>query len=454
MLAAPSACRRSATVNPYEASFCASSSTRTTRPGPPMVVTSRVPGTRFSSTSIACATCSRSNAPRASSAVHNVSVTIGDVVDPLRLDQRLADVERLRQPVAVGVDRVVKPDQRFGARNSHLEFRGDDRDARLRHRIDVLEALDLRDHLLRGGGDQRFDVPRRCPRKRHDHVGHGHVDLRLLLARRDGDRERTEQERNERDERRQPRRQKESREAAGNAQRRLCRIRDARHRYDRASPPLLASMPARTGSCATRSPAPNPASTSTNPLPAVSPSRTCRSCARPFASMHVDGRHLAASQHRRLRNRERPRAAGHDPCPRVLAGHEPVGARQLEAHRRRMRARVGHRDDGNASGDEFERERRYLHADRRVEPRLGEHRLRQRCGDPQFARIENGDERPPHRRHVADLDFGRGDNAAVRSDDGREALRRCRHSGVGDRRRRLRLRGERTRTRSGPMPRG
>jgi hypothetical protein len=52
-------------------------STRTARPGPPTVVTSRVPAMRFSSISAACATCSSSKAPRVSSRVHRVTVTIG-----------------------------------------------------------------------------------------------------------------------------------------------------------------------------------------------------------------------------------------------------------------------------------------------------------------------------------------------------------------------------------------
>ena len=54
------AARRSGTVTPRLAMRVGSISTRTARPGPPTVTTSRVPGTRFNSASTLCATRSRS----------------------------------------------------------------------------------------------------------------------------------------------------------------------------------------------------------------------------------------------------------------------------------------------------------------------------------------------------------------------------------------------------------
>ena len=164
-LAACSTRRTAATSRPCAPSRAGSRRTSTMRPGPPMVVTSRVPGTRFSSASTAWATRSRSNAPRAGSLEYSVSGDDRHVVDALGLDQRLADAELGRQPVAVRQDRVVQPHDGVVARHADLVLDRDQRLARLRHRPDVLEALDLRQHLLRGHGDQPLDVRGRRARE-------------------------------------------------------------------------------------------------------------------------------------------------------------------------------------------------------------------------------------------------------------------------------------------------
>ena len=77
--------RRSATVTPLPAMRSGSISTSTARPGPPIVVTSRVPGTRFRSASMLCATRSRSNGPLLASSAYSVKVTIGTSSMPLGL---------------------------------------------------------------------------------------------------------------------------------------------------------------------------------------------------------------------------------------------------------------------------------------------------------------------------------------------------------------------------------
>jgi hypothetical protein len=84
-LADCSAARRSGTVTPLLAMRVGSISTSTARPGPPSVVTSRVPGTRLRSASTLCATRSRSKAPVAASRLNSVSVTIGTSSMPLGL---------------------------------------------------------------------------------------------------------------------------------------------------------------------------------------------------------------------------------------------------------------------------------------------------------------------------------------------------------------------------------
>jgi hypothetical protein len=126
-----------------------------------------------------------------------------DVVDALGLDQGFADVQLLRQPVPVREDRVVQTDDRLGARHADLVLDRDQRLARPRHRPHVLEPPDLRQHLLGGNRDQLLDVLRRGAREGHEHVGHRHVDLRLLLARRDDHGERTRHDEHEREQRRQ-----------------------------------------------------------------------------------------------------------------------------------------------------------------------------------------------------------------------------------------------------------
>jgi hypothetical protein len=70
------------------------------------------------------------------------------VVDALGLHERLAHAELLGEPIPVRVDRVLEAHQGFGARHADLELRGHHGQARLRDREDVLEPMDLTDHLL------------------------------------------------------------------------------------------------------------------------------------------------------------------------------------------------------------------------------------------------------------------------------------------------------------------
>ena len=76
-----------------------------------------------------------------------------------------------------------------------------DRHARAADRVHVLDALDLRELLFQRHGHELLDVARAGAIERHDDVGHGHVDLRLLLARRDRHREQAEQQTHDRQDR-------------------------------------------------------------------------------------------------------------------------------------------------------------------------------------------------------------------------------------------------------------
>jgi hypothetical protein len=194
----------------------------------------------------------------------------GHVVDALGFDDRIEHAQASRQPVGIGVDRVVQPHQRFGARHAHLELHGDDRHAWPRHRHHVLDAGDLRQHLLGRCGHHLLDITHRRPGKRDQHIGHGHVDLRLFLARRHQHREDAQQQRHQRQQWRDLRRLEVGRDAT----------RDTERAFRGHAQSARAAA---CGSSATRSPADTPDSTSTL-LPCARPSRTWRSTGAPCAS--------------------------------------------------------------------------------------------------------------------------------------------------------------------------
>ncbi len=139
---------------------------------------------------------------------------------------------------------------------------------------------------------------------------------------------------------------------------------------------------------------------------------------------HVDGGHLAAPKHRRFGDRQRLRMAGDDRSARVLAGHDTDRFGQVEAHLRRVREHVGHREHGHPARRERAAKRRNLDPDRCREIGMNEHGLRQRCRHAERVRVEHGNERATRRGHVADFDVGRGHDAVVWRHDRREALRR------------------------------
>ena len=143
----------------------------------------------------------------------------GHVVDALGLDQRAQDAQALGQPIGIGIDRVVEPHQRLGARYAHLVLHGQDGEAGPRDRHHVLDAGDLRQHLLGRRGDHLFHVPRRCAGERNQHVRHRHVDLRLLLARRDEHGEYAQEKGADRQQRRDLRRLEIGGDATGYAER-------------------------------------------------------------------------------------------------------------------------------------------------------------------------------------------------------------------------------------------
>jgi hypothetical protein len=81
------------------------------------------------------------------------------IINALGFDDGLADAEVRRQPVGVGIELVVQPDDGVGARFADLELHGQHRHAGPRYRVDMLHAFDFRQHLLGGTADQPLHFP-------------------------------------------------------------------------------------------------------------------------------------------------------------------------------------------------------------------------------------------------------------------------------------------------------
>ena len=125
------------------------------------------------------------------------------VIDAPWLDDRIHDTEVGRKPVAVGIDGVIEPDQSLDRLLAHLVLHGNHRHARTRNGIDVLDAGDARQHLFRRPRHQCLDIPGRGAGEGDEDIGHGDVDLRLFLARRDQGCANAEQQGDQRDQGRQ-----------------------------------------------------------------------------------------------------------------------------------------------------------------------------------------------------------------------------------------------------------
>jgi len=82
----------------------------------------------------------------------------------------------------------------------------------------VFDPVHARQHLLGRARDQILDILGRGAWEGDQHVGHGHVDLRLLLARRDENGEDAEQEGDQRQQRRHPRFLEGGGDAAGDTE--------------------------------------------------------------------------------------------------------------------------------------------------------------------------------------------------------------------------------------------
>ena len=107
-------------------------------------------------------------------------------------DRHIVDLDGLDHPggdilgnaVGIGVELVVELDEAFLAIFTNEKAHGHHRAPRQRHRIDVLDSVDLREQLLDGRCDLAFHLLHRQTRRPDQHVGQGDDDLGLLLPRR------------------------------------------------------------------------------------------------------------------------------------------------------------------------------------------------------------------------------------------------------------------------------
>ena len=100
------------------------------------------------------------------------------------------------------MDGVVQAHQRLGTVLAHLVLHGEHRHAGARHGVDVLDAGNLRQHLLGRRRHQALHVLGGSAGEGDEHIRHGDVDLRLFLARRHQHGEQAEQEGDQREQRR------------------------------------------------------------------------------------------------------------------------------------------------------------------------------------------------------------------------------------------------------------
>ncbi|CAM5635855.1 hypothetical protein RLIN73S_01905 [Rhodanobacter lindaniclasticus] len=177
------------------------------------------------------------------------------VVDAHRPHQRRAHAEAGRYEALVLEHLVVQPHDRRLPRHADPELHRHHRHAGPAHRIDVLDALDPGQLLLQRKRHQVLHVAHVGAGERHHHVGHGHVDLRLFLARRDHHRDQAKQQRRDGQDRGQRRILERAGDAAGEAEPWLA--------HGVAPRRCAASQrAAAAGSAAMRSPSSSPASTS------------------------------------------------------------------------------------------------------------------------------------------------------------------------------------------------
>ena len=105
------------------------------------------------------------------------------IVNAFGFDNRRECAQITRQPVLIRIQHVIQPHQRLGARHTDLELHRHHGQAGPRHRVGVLNARNLAQHLFRRARHHVLHIDTAGPRKRDQHIGHGHIDLWLFFTR-------------------------------------------------------------------------------------------------------------------------------------------------------------------------------------------------------------------------------------------------------------------------------
>ncbi len=116
------------------------------------------------------------------------------IIDAHRGHQRLAHTQARRHPIGARQHLVPSPHDRRLTRHANLVLDRNHRQSRPADRVDVLDFFHFRQRLLQRPGNQILDILDAGTRKGHEHMRHGHIDLRFFLAWRDQYRDQAEQQ--------------------------------------------------------------------------------------------------------------------------------------------------------------------------------------------------------------------------------------------------------------------
>ena len=115
------------------------------------------------------------------------------IVNALGFNNWLPHAQMRRQPIRIGIQLVIQPDNGVSARLTYQKLHSQHCQTRPGHRIDMFHPFDFRQHLLGGTAHQSLHFPGGRTRKRDEHIGERHIDLRLFFAGRDQYRKQTHQ---------------------------------------------------------------------------------------------------------------------------------------------------------------------------------------------------------------------------------------------------------------------
>ena len=114
-------------------------------------------------------------------------------------DRHIINLDGLHNPsrdarchtIHILIELIVELQQAVFAVLPHKKADGDNRNPRARHRVDILDAINLIEQSLKARGDEPLNILSASSGVGHHDVRQGHHDLRFLFARRHGQRKHT-----------------------------------------------------------------------------------------------------------------------------------------------------------------------------------------------------------------------------------------------------------------------